>query len=326
MDLAQAYSILGVSADTPEDQLNKKFRKLAAKYHPDVNKTAEAEDMSKKINAAYNFIKENKNKPHVPSFNVQDFNSRMRWSGPFSRIHVNDIFNRFQEKEILELKTVISFAESVNGCTQKISYQRDIACKSCSGQGFHFTDSCGSCGGQGYTTKEQSMMIGTTQRKVSVREECFDCEGSGKKRKNCVDCSGSGEVKTQTSLNVHIPPGVPNEQKMRLEGQGHHVFQNSYTHAILTIQVIPEENMSLAGQDVISNIELSLLEALKGAAKAVQTVYGEKTLNVPSGSRNGDRIAIAGAGVARQGDHVFILDVKYPAELSDLVKFLEQEE
>lgn len=324
MNLQEAYSILEVSSDTKEEDLNKKFRKLAAKYHPDVNKDAGAEEMSKKINAAYNLIKEHKNKPAQPHFDVNHFKSQVRaqWH-PFSR--VNDIFTKINQKEILEIKIKISFKDSITGCDQKISYQRDIACKSCTGQGTHLTDSCNSCSGKGYTLQEQSVLIGTAFKKISHQAVCFDCEGTGKNSKDCTDCHGSGELRSQTSLNVHIPPGIPDGQKMRLEGQGHHVYRNSYAPAILNVEVASEENMRLSDRDVISNLEVSLLEAIKGGSKTVRTVYGDKTLDIPSGSRNQDRIAIPGTGVAQQGDHIFILDVKYPSDLNNLAKFLEEE-
>lgn len=319
MNITEAYRKLELSTGASEDDVKKQFRKLAAKYHPDRNKDPDAEQKSKDISEAYNFIKNYKEPPPVNNnvqyryystnedFNIADIFENFV-NGSFRRVDPN-----FQKQLIVEIPLTITFAESVLGCVKKISIDRQTKCSVCFGKGFSLSSNCTTCDGKGVTIGHEKV----DDREIKVRINCQDCSGIGKSRHNCTECSGIGHKKSKSNLDVRLPGGVITGNKVRLSKQGNYnrYFGNDFHEdAFVNITVTPEYNMTLAGVDVISSIEVSLLDMLAGTMKVVRTVKGEDTLVIPAKSKNKDRISIAGAGVEGTGNHIFILDIKYPED------------
>lgn len=326
MNLSTAYSILGLPSTASEEEIKKQFRKLAAKYHPDVNKQPGAEQKSKDISEAYNVLKNMKNgyppsssyEPRSRGVNIEDFSGS-----------INDFFNHFvnnsgfrespfsrsseqvKKQPIVEIPLNITFAESILGCIKKINLDRQVKCISCYGKGFTLINECTECHGKGVTIKTEKF----EDRELKIRISCSSCHGSGKQKHNCNNCTGVGWKKSKSSLDVKLPGGIVSGNKIILSGQGNYIRfagNDFYEDAYVNITVTPESNMTLFGIDVISNIEISLLDSLQGTIRIVKTVIGEKPLIIPAKSKDKDRISIAEAGVEGKGNHIFILGIKYP--------------
>lgn len=310
MNLNEAYKLLNCTPDSTEDELKKSFRKLASKYHPDVNKDPNAEEQFKKFNSALELIKKSKEEPETPSSFFG--HPSHGWQDFFTQTIPN--------KEEIEISTTISFRDAVLGAQVTISYHRDVACQTCHGHGVKFTSKkCSKCQGKGHFTRE----INHGSQKIMMRQSCHHCQGSGKEQEPCSDCTNGTKINVPTSLNVKIPPGIRSQQQMRLGQQGHHLTQGICAHALLTVIVTPDPELSMDEHgNVTSKISISLLEALQGISKTASTIDGETEITIPKGSRHHDIITLPKLGVARHQDHQIQLQVEYPVDLQPLIQLL----
>lgn len=312
MDLKTAYQTLGLSPDASKEEAKKAFRKLAAKYHPDVNKDENAESKFKDINAAFYLIE---NPPL--SFETQE--PAQSWVRSWSTHNYKII-----QEQPLKININIDFKESVMGCKKTILVSRHAKCDDCNGSGnLPSAENCPPCNGKGKKIHQKGGII--------VMEVCEHCSGIGKKNNICVKCNGKCVNLTDSNFEVSIPGGILNGQIVRLPGGGHYqnnIFGNGYGDAFIQVAVSSEENMKLVGINVISTLEVTLLESLEGVEKNVKTVKGDVLISIPNKSRNKDEILKKGFGAISQGsgvgDHVFILDVKYPDDkIENLIKILK---
>jgi len=307
MNLKEAYAILELSPGATPEEVKKKYRELTKKYHPDINKEPGAEEKFKKINEAHEVVKTGK------STDLQD---RMPRQGGFHRQQ------QFIQLENVEMFTTISFKESVLGCKKEIKYDRQTKCQNCNGQGeIRLHNGCKKCGGRGQITTRQGNMI--------VMTTCDECYGRSNVS-TCDVCSGNGTVQAHASVHVSIPAGIVNGNTLRLQGMGNFAgsfmgLADQYTDAFLHVAVTPEPGLSLDGQNVISTLTISLLDALRGCKRMVKTIHGEKEIQIKPQSRNHDEVIIPHHGVNNMGNQKVILDVEYPKNTDKLISVLLDE-
>lgn len=188
-------------------------------------------------------------------------------------------------------------------------------CDDCGGNGFEtLSDSCPVCNGKGNRTLKQGNMV--------FMMPCDKCGGLGKKTQDCGKCKGEGTKETDITLNVKLPGGISDTQNIRLQGAGNFIAHGFSTDVFLNCSVEKDNNMVLEGSDVISNINISLLDALQGTSIKVRTVKGEHTLKIPAKIRNAEKLSVAGYG-ANGGDHIFKIDVQYPENISEIINILK---
>ncbi len=152
---------------------------------------------------------------------------------------------------------------------------------------------------------------------VKKSNQCSSCHGARfNKQGVCQTCKGSGFTETNETQNVSfsIPAGIPSGATLNL-------MQNNQIRVI----VEPQENMELNGQDIVSKLDLTLLEVLKGTTKKVNTINGEMTLNIRKNTKNLDQIHARNMGVAGKGSHIFLVNVHYPEDTSKVIEALESE-
>jgi len=149
---------------------------------------------------------------------------------------------------------------------------------------------------------------------------CPKCSGVG--IKDCSGCSGAGVIEELKETEIDLPGGVEGESYARIENEGG-IVNGQVSDAILEIHIEDDPDLSRVGMDVISYITVSLLDALKGTSKETRTAYGNKTLKIKPGIKNGDTVRVRGFGVAKRGSHIFKVRVEYPEDTSPLVEFLE---
>ncbi len=304
MNIREARSILGVSEEANEEEIKKSFRVLALKWHPDRCKEEGAEEKFKQINQAYQtLVSSNNEEDEMP----QGFN-------PFGRQNQNVVI----QAEHISLFETISFKESVLGCKREVSFQRKLKCQNCNGQGqYKVNNGCDKCGGRGQIVQQQNNMI--------FARTCDKCRGQTGVSQ-CEQCQATGTMEGTTSINVSIPGGVISGNVLRLAGMGNfiHAFMgmDQSTDAMLHLSVTEEPGLALEGQDVVSHLSISLLEALQGITKSVLTILGEKGISIGPLSKNKEEIAIPKLGVSGVGSHRVILDISYPADVSPLIEIL----
>jgi molecular chaperone DnaJ len=313
MNLKEAYQTLELAEGSTEAEAKKKYRELTRKYHPDVNKAEDAEAKFKKINEAYECVKNGKgNDREAP----RAYGQQPKGWDPFGRR------TKTVQLENVEVHLTIDFKESVIGCKREIKYSRKAKCPVCEGEGeVRLSNGCKKCGGKGSTTINRGGMIFVST--------CPVCAGMAP-TEDCKNCNAEGTAQADVSVHVSVPAGVIDGNVLRLQGMGNFAgtvmgVMDQYTDAFCHITVKPEPGLSIEGRSVVSTLHLSLLDAIRGCKRDVKTIYGNKEIRVPTKSRHNDEVIIPHCGVAGTGDHKVLLDVEYPKNTDKLVGVLLDE-
>jgi len=329
MKLTEAYNALGIPQGSDEETAKKAFKRLASKWHPDVCKDDGAEERFKSINTAYERIKSGE--PDESAFaqggfgginfggfgiNIEDLIGRSGGFGGFNRqpnrkpIQATDI----------HLTETISFRDSVLGCTKDLRFNRNVKCDDCDGSGQKSLDNgCDRCGGKGRIISQQNQFI--------HQSVCPKCHGQVAVQ-SCMRCSSNGWLTEEFSTSVRLPPGITNEKNVLRLGHcgnyaGSSMLGDQYTQGYLTVNITPQEGLSLEDNDVISSIEIDLLDALQGCVRSIPTIDGNKDAIIPEGTRNKEEIVLSNLGVARSGNQRLIVSVKYPDDTRKLIELLK---
>jgi molecular chaperone DnaJ len=323
MNLKNAYKILELSEGSSKDEIKAAFKKLAKRWHPDKNPndpTAEAK--FKEINAAHELLQNPP--PEMSGFSGFSESSFQDMAEMFINLnHFGNVSNQRRTRPTPICNVEINFSESVLGCEKTLEFDRYVKCNDCSGSGTHMTvDKCKHCNGAGVKASVFS------RGNVQFSQTCTNCFGSGKLSKECQTCVGYGTIASHSSFKVQLPGGIENGQNIRLAGAGNFVqtdgHRDFFDNAYIKVKVIADSIMALEGQNVISKIKISLLEALRGTKKEVNTVKGNVEIDVRKGIRNNDEIILKNYGVNNKGNHVFMVDVEYPENVDELIKYLEK--
>jgi len=310
MNSQEAYKILELQPSATPEEIQAAFRKLAKKYHPDLNKdNPDAESKFKEINSAYQLLTN-------PSPRQQDFNNSVN-------INFQDLFNQAfggnpfgggfggfgsNPAPIAPNNTTISFAESVLGVEKELEITQNQTCGVCHGNGSTSdVNNCNFCQGKG--AKQASFSRGA----MSFIEQCQKCKGTGKIQNPCKPCEEKGFTSIKMNKKIKIPGGVLNNNVLKIPG------------GFIKINVEADSDMRLEDGNVVSDINISLLEALKGTLKPVKTVKGEMNLKIPANIKNGNSVQVHGYGVEGHGSHIFNISVNYPQDTQKLIELLESE-
>lgn len=327
MDLKEAYSTLGLSAGSSKEEAKKAFKKLAAKHHPD--KADGNVDLFKKINEAYQVIETGKD--FGPTNHSQQSQS---YGGGYS-VDIEDLIRRatgqnfhstVQRQYVAEDKSIdinISFKESVLGCQKEISYKRNLKCNPCNGGGsVTVSNGCNVCGGSGILSQQRG--------NIMYQTSCNNC-GGRRKMEPCKTCKENGVVESDVSVAVNIPGGIKKGRDvLRLHGIGDFAGSifggDQYSNVILHVHV--EENLflSIEDNDVITNCNITLLQALEGCKSNIHTINGIQEVIIPSLTKNRDEILLPNLGVNGSGNEKIIINVEYPKEINSLISSLKGEE
>jgi DnaJ-class molecular chaperone len=290
MNVQEACNLLGIPVGASEEDVKKAFKKKAIEFHPDKNKDPGAEATFKRINEASQYLEKNGTTERVNNFSGNftiDEILRQQMGSVFN-MHVNRGQRRQQNNIFVTVE--VPFATSVLGGNQNISYERTIRCNSCKGTG-------------------------------KVPNTSVDAKDPDTL---CASCKGSGTTKQREHYAIVISPGFVNGTQMVIRGKGHWFKDAAYDDVVVQVRVVQDSEMRLEGVNVISNIELTLLEALSGCKKEVRTIKGNKTLTLKPKTRNGDEIKVKGFGVPNNGSHIINVVVNYPEDVTKLIECLEK--
>lgn len=309
MNIQKARSILEVNENSSEEEIKKQYKRLAKIKHPD-NKETGDEAKFKELAEAYQVI-QNPEPDHHAGF---DHN-------PFADI--SSFFNFSHQKRNIQVDNInvyleISFKEAVLGCQKPIKYTRDQKCEKCKGQGKYKKDNgCQKCKGKGVIVNQQNSMVYTTT--------CPDCRGKSN-TETCKLCK-DGTIATNINIMLSIPPGIINGNVLRLQGAGNYVGQfiaDQYNDLFAHLTVIPQDKLRLEGDHVITDISISLLEALTGCEKTVETINGQTNVTINPRIKNKDEIIIPKLGVLNKGDEKVIINIEYPEDVNKIIEILTQ--
>lgn len=323
MNVKEACKTLGITEGSSKDDAKKAFRKLAAKYHPDVNKDAGAEDQFKKINEAWRVVDSGQSSTREEQQtwtpwqggswnNIQDFFNNNFGGRPQKRIFAEDIV----------IQQMLSFKESVIGTTKNITYKRNIKCVICNGTGSQIVDNgCDICHGAGRVRTQ----INPTTFSDRI---CNKCHGRANQT-SCDKCKTNGFTEAETIISVNIPPGAIDGSKLSLGARGNYMGEmfgsEQNSHLTLLISVIPETGLFVRNNDVISEMKISLLEAFRGCVKSIPTIDGDKEIDIPKLIKNKEEVVLPNLGVARKGKQIVVVYVNYPNNIDSLITVLDKD-
>lgn len=337
------YEVLGLNKNASADEIKKAYRTLAKKYHPDLNKDADAPEKFKEVQEAYEVLNDPQKKNLYDQYGFAgldqngagfDFNSNSGFGD------LNDIFSSFfgdsfgrrsysssssnspRKGQDRYMELYIDFMDSIKGMTKTISLEVEEQCSECLGSGARSKDDikiCPTCNGRGRIVRQRQTMFGVMQSE----EICPECQGTGKKiMKVCSKCRGKGYTKKKIEVEVNIPAGIQSGQQLRIAGKGDRGF-NGGPNGDLYIEIIVGSSPLFVreGNDILVTVPISILDATLGCKIDVPTVYGNVELTIPSGTQPGQKFRMRAKGVKdirsnNYGDEYVIVDIKVPTSLN----------
>ena len=316
------YETLGIPRNADDAEIKKAYRNLARKFHPDVCKEPGAEEKFKKINEAYSVLSDEQKKRQYDNMGHETYTNASRGSytgsggfggGGFSADFsgFGDIFDFFgggqrrsgpQPGSDLLMRIQVRLEDAVAGMDREIEVMHTEPCPTCNGSGSETKkqNTCPRCGGSGQMRQATSSPFGQFVRMTP----CPQCEGRGKiPEKVCRECRGSGHTRVKRKVSVHIPAGIDNGMRLRMEGYGEagdYGAQNGDLY--IEVYVLPHDRFIRSGDNLETTIEISPAQAVLGTSIDIETIDKRHIdLKVPPGIQYNTALKIGGEGVRRRG-------------------------
>ena len=354
-DKRDYYEVLGVSKGATDDEIKKAYRKLARKYHPDLNKdNPEAAEKFKEIGEAYEILSDKDKRARYDQFGFAgvDPNYGAGQGGGFGGgfgfedVDLGDIFGSFfgggfggggsrtnranapRQGESIRRTVMLSFEEAAFGCEKEIEIDRVEQCTECGGTGAekgYTPETCSNCHGTGTVKQTQRTPFGA----FSSTGPCPNCRGTGKIiKKPCKKCRGTGQERRSRKLSVKIPAGIDDGQSVALRGQGGAgVNGGPAGDVIVTVSIRPHPLFQRDGYDIWCEIPISYAQACLGDKLIVPTIDGKVEYTMPAGTQPGTVFRMRGKGIQAvngrgRGDQFVKVTLEVPKDLSDHQKDL----
>jgi molecular chaperone DnaJ len=336
------YDLLGLSRNADQDEIKRAYRRLARKYHPDVNKDPGAEETFKEINRAYEVLSEPEMRARYDRFGEAGVSGAGAASGfqDFSDMGgFADIFESFfsgfsggmgqstrrrgpTRGDDLRLDLRLDFKEAVFGGEKEIKISHLETCGTCSGSGAKpgtRPTTCSTCGGTGQVRRATRTPFGSFTQ-VSA---CPTCSGTGEVIEDrCEVCSGSGQIQETKKLKITVPAGVDNGTRLRVSSEGDAGMRGGPPGDLYVYLFVNEDaHFKRDGINILSDLRISYLQAILGCKLSVETVDGPVELDIPAGTQPGTVLTMENRGVPKlgnpvsRGDHLITVQVDIPARL-----------
>ena len=351
------YEVLGVSKTASDSEIKSAYRKLAKKYHPDMNPgDKEAEAKFKEASEAYAILSDADKRRKYDQFGHAAFDGGAGGGAggfDFNGFDMGDIFgdifgdffggggrsrsanNGPMKGQNVRVSVHLTFEEACFGTEKEIELNIKEDCAKCHGTGAKpgtQPETCSKCGGKGQVVFTQQSLFGV----VRNVQACPDCHGTGKIIKDrCPDCGGSGYISRRKKISVSIPAGIDNGQSIRIRDKGEPGI-NGGPRGDLLVQVIVGRHPIFQRQDydIYSTAPITFAQAALGAEVRIKTIDGDVMYTVKPGTQTDTRVRLRGKGVPTtrnkqvRGDHYVTLVVQVPtkmnAELKELLKAFDQ--
>ena len=351
------YEVLGVSKTASDAEIKSAFRKLAKKYHPDLNKDKDAPEKFKEVQEAYEVLSDANKRKTYDQFGHAAFDQNGAANGygnfggfsssgfGFEDVDLGDILsgmfsegfgfgggrrnkNAPRKGEDVLYRMKISFKDAIFGAKKDLTLDLNEICDECKGKGGFNEKTCSECNGTGKVTRQQNTMFGA----FMSQSTCTKCGGSGKSfEKVCSECRGNGQVKKRKTITIEVPKGVDTGNQIRIKGKGEAGINGGANGDIYVEFFVEEDSVFKRNQnDIYMEVPINVAEAALGCEKEVPLLDGSIILTIPSGSQNGDKLRVKGKGTttinsSRVGDLFIILKVVIPTKLDRKQKKLFEE-
>jgi len=342
---ADYYEILGVSRDASKEDMKRAYRRLARKYHPDVNKEAGAEDRFKEVNRAYEVLSEPETRARYDQFGEAGVSGAAGASGfeygdmgGFADIF-ETIFGGFggaatgagsarrrtgpTRGDDLRLDLRLNFREAIFGGEKEIRIPHLESCQTCQGSGAKSgtgSRTCATCNGAGQVRRATRTPFGSFAQ-VSA---CPTCNGAGEViEEKCEVCNGVGRKQETKKLKISIPPGVDDGTRLRVSREGDAGLRGGPAGDLYVyLMVETDREFTREGINIRSEITISYLQAILGCRLTVNTVDGPDELTIPSGTQPNTILTLENKGVPKlgnatlRGDHLITVKINIPTRIS----------
>lgn len=346
------YEVLGVQKGCSDDELKKAYRKVAKKYHPDLNPgDAEAEAKFKEANEAYAILSDAEKRQRYDQFGHAgvdpNFGAGGAGAGGFDFSDFGDIFDTFFgggggfggfggfggstrtrnpngpiRGNNINISINLSFIEAAKGCKKTININRMVRCEDCNGSGAAAgtqPEICPDCHGSGQVMTQQRTPFGMMQ---SARP-CSKCGGTGKIIKDpCKKCNGQGRSRKAVKLEVSVPAGIDDGQTFVLRGQGDDGLNGGPAGDVnVTVSVRKDALFERDGYDVWCDVPITFCQAVLGAEVTVPTIDGKVSYNIPEGTQPNTVFRLRNKGISYingrgRGDQYVRVNIEVPTNLS----------
>ncbi len=348
------YQILGVSRDASKEEIKRAYRRLARKYHPDVNKESGAEEKFKEINRAYEILSEPETKARYDRFGEAGVSSGVGGASGFEYSDMGgfaDIFetifsgfggvggqptshrrNGPARGDDLRLDLKLEFREAIFGGEKQIKIPHLETCEVCKGSGAKPGSSprtCPTCNGVGQVRRATRTPFGSFAQ-VST---CPTCNGVGQIiEAKCEACNGAGRKQETKKLKITIPPGVDNGTRLRVGSEGDAGVRGGASGDLYVyLFVEPDKEFTREGIDIKSEVTISYLQAILGCRLEVKGVDGTETITISAGTQPNTILTLENKGVPKlgnpvsRGNHLITVKVEIPTRInSDERELLEK--
>ena len=334
------YEVLGVERDADAGEVKKAFRRLARELHPDVNShDPEAEEKFKEAAEAYEILSDSERRATYDRFGFEGLDSRGYASQAHGFGSFADIFDAFfggdpfgaafgrggggrVQGGDIAVEVDVTLAEAATGQTVDVSYELVDTCEHCNGNGAEPgtpIETCPTCGGAGRVRAVTRTAFGQL-----VREQaCDTCGGDGRiATEPCRECGGRGRRAVRKTLQVEIPAGIADKQRIRLSGRGHAGERGGPPGDLyVLVRVAEDERFLRDGSNLVTVVDVPAPAAALGTTVTVPTLDGDEEVEVAPGTQPGSVVTLRGRGMptigrGRRGDQQVVLNVVIPRNLS----------
>jgi len=347
------YKILGVEKNASKEEIKKAYKKLAKKYHPDLNKESNASEKFKELNEAASVLGDDQKKQQYDQFGSDSFKTGgnagagaygtggFDFSG-FDFSDFGDIFDTFfggrrggfggrkpnkRDNRGNDLRTdmELSLEEAAFGTKKQISINKKQTCKECDGEGGKDIVTCPDCHGTGHKIEAKRTVFGIFQ----TTRPCSTCGATGKVIKNpCKQCHGIGTENKTKKIEVDIPEGIEDNSRLRVSGEGEAGFRGGPSGDLyVVIHIKSHKFFERHNNDIYIEIPISIVQASLGTEIEVPTLDGKANLKIPSGTQPNTIFKMRGKGIPflhshGRGDQLVRVNVQIPEKLSKKQKEL----
>jgi molecular chaperone DnaJ len=340
------YDLLGVARDADDQTLKKAFRRLARQLHPDVSTEPEAETRFREVTEAYEVLSNSETRALYDRYGHAGLRS-----GGFTPTHfdiggLGDLFAAFFGDDLfgggmrggrsargadIGAEIAIELVDAARGTTVKVPFQVAATCARCAGDGVEPGTTparCDRCGGTGRLQQVSRSVFGEFLRTSA----CPVCQGRGVIVEHfCTECEGAGRTLEHRELDVEVPAGIHDGQRIRVSGEGHAgALGGRAGDVYVLVRVKPDPRFVREGNDIYTQVDLTIVQAALGVVVPVETLEGQIELDLQPGVQPGEVRVLKGKGMPvlqgfGRGDQRVLVNVSVPRRLSDEQRRLLEE-
>jgi molecular chaperone DnaJ len=333
------YEVLGVSRSASADEIKSAYRKLARKYHPDVNQgDPSAEEKFKEVSGAYEILSDPEKRQRYDQFGTTEGIPQDPFFGGQGG-NIGDLFDMFfggggggggrgrrtpaVDGDDLRADVEVTFQEVLTGVTRQVEITKMGECDSCRGTGVEgggMPQQCPTCQGAGAVSTIKNTFLG----QVRTQTMCPKCSGSGYFVTNpCRNCSGKGVKVKKEQVEVKIPAGVETGSTIHMAGFGSDGIRGGRPGDLYVVLHVPEDGPFVRkGQHVLTGFDITVAQAILGDTVKIDGIEAELELEIPAGTQPGQQVVLKGSGLpplhgGKRGDLVVEFNVVIPKKVSE---------